>query len=100
MLPLISPETHPKYFGAPQKRLSGIISQIIAYKKASVMHQQLRDIYGPYMDSNHQQLVLSYENDTDFAVGLEKLLKVFREDKKKPRVFSHQFRTKSWYWPY
>ncbi len=49
MLPMVDPETQPRYFPGDLQKLTGSISQLVAYKIPSVMRDELYEIYKEYM---------------------------------------------------
>ena len=86
LLPLITPETHPQYFdvptkkkGTPNKKLSGVISQIIGYEKPSVVHTKLFQVYGDHMKPDHRKFVLPYTTRAEFTSGLKRLILSLRK---------------------
>eukprot|EP00551_Chaetoceros_affinis_P011827 CAMPEP_0203675868 /NCGR_PEP_ID=MMETSP0090-20130426/22485_1 /ASSEMBLY_ACC=CAM_ASM_001088 /TAXON_ID=426623 /ORGANISM="Chaetoceros affinis, Strain CCMP159" /LENGTH=459 /DNA_ID=CAMNT_0050542215 /DNA_START=107 /DNA_END=1486 /DNA_ORIENTATION=+ len=45
ILPMVDPETQSRYFPGDLQKLSGSVSQLVAYKIPSVMRKELYDIY-------------------------------------------------------
>jgi hypothetical protein len=96
LLPLISPETHPQYFnvptkkGSPNRKLTGVMSQIIGYEKPSVVHTELFQVYGDSMKPDHRKLVFPYTNRTEFISGLKRLIVLLREHQHQKRQQQQQ----------
>jgi hypothetical protein len=70
-LPLLDPETSNQYF-AGEKKLSGIISQAIAYHGHMVLHSELVPSYGPYLTAPYW----TYTDTKSFVNALASMLKM------------------------
>jgi len=66
MLPMLDPETQPKYFPGDSQKLSGQISQMVAYKIPSVMREELHAVYKEHLIGVPVKL---HDNSTDNFVS-------------------------------
>ena len=83
LLPLVTPDSRiTKGYFPPVGKLTGSIMQVIGYKLATIVHEDMYKVYGPYI-TGPALTFNSHDGDeyTSFEEALEKVLSILKERK-------------------